>query len=831
VHPGEGGLRVEARGPKAAAADPAQLRDAIQRHVLYSLGKRWGDLGARDLFMAVSLAARDRLMEAMLDTEARFDAAGAKRVYYLSLEFLIGRSLSNNLQNLGLYEACEEALSALGVDLGEVLETERDAALGNGGLGRLAACFLDSLATLGYPGYGYGIHYDYGLFKQEIEDGFQREKPDNWRRFGTPWLIERPDEACLIPVYGRLEPGPEPRGGSDPPRSRWVDWKVLVGIPHDMPIVGYGGRTVNSLRLYAARASDEFDMQIFNQGDYLRAVQAHMSLETISLVLYPPATSEAGKELRLLQEYFFVACALRDIVGRHRRRFGYLADLSESVAIQLNDTHPALAVPELMRIFVDDEGMPFDAAFDMTRRMLGYTNHTLLPEALEKWSRPLMESVLPRHVELIEQVNDRFLREVSARWPGDVERMRRLSIVEEAHPKQLRMAHLAIVGSHSVNGVAKLHSDLIKSDLVPDFHELWPERFRNVTNGITPRRWLHHANPGLARLVTSRIGEGWITDLSRIRALEAHVDDPELRAAFRDVKRDNKRRLAAIVQDATGVAVDEDAMFDVQVKRIHEYKRQLLACMHVVHEYLELVEEGHPPEVPRVHVFGGKAAPDYFMAKLIIKLIGAVAATVNADPQVDGWLRVVFLPNYRVTLAERIIPAADLSEQISTAGKEASGTGNMKFALNGALTIGTLDGANVEILEAVGPENIYIFGLTAPEVQELSKSGGYHPRMHYDQSELVRRVMDAIRDDRFSAREKGLFRPIWDHLVEHGDPYFHLADFEAYVATQARASRDFRDADAWSRRALLNVARVDHFSSDRAIREYARDIWKIEPLP
>jgi starch phosphorylase len=586
---------------------------------------------------------------------------------------------------------------------------------------------------------------------------------------------------------------------------------------------------VNFLRLYAARASDEFDMQIFNQGDYLRAVQAHMALETISLVLYPPATSEAGKELRLLQEYFFVACALRDIVGRHRRRFGYLADLSESAAIQLNDTHPALAVPELMRIFIDDEGMPFETAFEITRRTLGYTNHTLLPEALEKWPRPLMESVLPRHVELIEQVNDRFLQRITTRWPGDLDRMRRMSIVEEGHPKHLRMAHLAIIGSHSVNGVAKLHSDLIQRELVPDFYELWPERFRNVTNGITPRRWLSHANPDLAALISSRIGRGWVTELEEIRGLEPHADDPAFRAAFREVKRGNKQRLAAIVRDAVGIEIAPEALFDVQVKRIHEYKRQLLACMHVIHEYLELVEEGHAPEVPRVHVFGGKAAPDYFIAKLIIKLINSVAAVVNGDPQVDGLLRVVFLPNYRVTLAERIIPAADLSEQISTAGKEASGTGNMKFALNGALTIGTLDGANIEILEAVGAENIYIFGLKADEVHELQKSGSYHPRLHYEQSESGRRVMDAIREDRFCPRDPGMFRPIWDHVVEHGDPYFHLADFESYVATQRRAAHDFLDPEDWSRRAILNVARVAYFSSDRAIREYAREIWHVEP--
>jgi len=810
--------------------DPRRLREAIQRRVLYSLGKRWQDLGSHDLFMAVSLATRDLLIERMIETEARVEAARAKRVYYLSLEFLIGRALANNLHNLGIYQECRQALEELGVDLEEVRETEHDAALGNGGLGRLAACFLDSLATLGLPGYGYGINYDYGLFRQVLQGGWQRERPDSWRRLGTPWLIERPDEACLVPVYGRLEQDSYASQPNEPRRSRWVDYHVLVGVPNDMPIVGYGGRTVNFLRLYSARSSDEFDMQVFNQGDYLHALREHKSPETISMVLYPPATSDTGKQLRLLQEYFFVACALRDIVGRFRRRSGYFADLSEAVCIQLNDTHPALAVAELMRIFIDEEGMPWKTAWSITQRTFAYTNHTLMPEALEKWPRPLVASVLPRHVELIEQINDQFLKEVTERWPADVDRMRRMSIVEESWPQQLRMAHLAMVGSHSINGVAQLHTDLVKRELVPDFYEMWPERFSNKTNGITPRRWLLLANPALANLITSRIGDGWITDLEQIRALEPWADDPDFRTAFRAVKRSNKERLALLVRDLTGLALDPLALFDVQVKRIHEYKRQLLAAMHVIHEYLELIEEGKPPDTPHVYLFAGKAPPDYVMAKLIIKLINGVAHAVNSDPAVNGLLRVIFLPDYRVSQAERIIPAADLSEQISTAGKEASGTSNMKFALNGALTIGTLDGANVEIREAVGPENIYIFGLRVEEVSQLRKSGAYDPWAYYHRSENVRRVMDAIASDRFCPGEPGIFRPIWQRLMEQGDEYFHLADFDNYEATHARASLDFVDEEAWARRAILNVARVGRFSSDRAIREYAREIWRISPV-
>ena len=805
--------------------DARSFQDAIQSHVRYSLGKRWHELTRHELFMAVALAVRDRLVDRMLATEERYEQRGAKRLYYLSMEFLIGTSLGNNLRNLGLYEACNAAVAQLGTSLQELEDAEADAALGNGGLGRLAACFLDSLATLGMPGFGYGINYEYGLFKQVIDRDGQHEQPDAWRSLGTPWLIERPDLAVTVPVYGRLVREPGPDGA---PRSRWVEARHLVGVPHDMPIVGYAGQTVNHLRLYSARASDEFDIQTFNRGDYVKAVEQKIATETISKVLYPPAHSDAGKELRLLQEYFFVACALRDIVGRHLREHRDFDAFPSRVAIQLNDTHPALAVAELVRALVDDHGLPFQLAFELTRNTLAYTNHTLLPEALEKWSLPLLARVLPRHLELIEEINHRFLEQVAARWPGDVERLRRVSIIEEGWPKQVRMAHLAIVGSHSVNGVAKLHSELVKRVLVPDFHELWPERFSNKTNGITPRRWLLHANPGLARLVTSRIGDGWILDLDRLRDLEPQLDDPELRASFRAVKRSNKEALARVVREATGVTVDPGSLYDVHVKRLHEYKRQLLAAMHVIHRYLSIVEDGRLPDTPRTFVFAGKAAPDYAMAKLILRLIHGVAATVNADPAVEGLLRVAFVPDYRVALAERIIPAADLSEQISTAGMEASGTSNMKFALNGALTIGTLDGANIEILEAVGEENLYIFGLRAEEVRALREERSYHPRAIYEADPLVRRVMDAIGCGRFSPEEPDRFRPIFESVVENGDPYFHLADLGSYLETQDRAGRDFREFDRWSRRALSNVARIGGFSSDRTIREYAEGIWSLK---
>jgi starch phosphorylase len=813
-----------------AVGKPVEIiafEEAVQRHVRYSLGKQQSQASPHDVFMAASLAVRDLLIDRMFETEARYQAAGAKRLNYLSMEFLMGRALGSNLQALGILELCHKALGELGIDVDEVREAEPDAGLGNGGLGRLAACFLDSLATLGMPGFGYGINYEYGLFRQMIENGHQREKPDGWRALGTPWLIERSEEACLVPVYGRVEHQTD-RFGND--RATWVDWRVIVGVPHDMPIVGYGGRTVNTLRLYSARASSEFDIEIFNRGDYVRAVEEKMHSERISKVLYPADSYEAGKELRLLQEYFFVACALRDIVARYLRKHSSFDAFPDNVAIQMNDTHPALAVAELMRMFMDQHRLPWERALDLTVRTLGYTNHTLLPEALEKWPQPLIGRILPRHLEIIERINLEFLSQVNARWTGDLDRIRRMSIIEEGIPKQVRMGHLAIVGSHSVNGVAKLHTELLRTHVIPDFDEFYPGKINNKTNGITPRRWLLRANPGLASLVTERIGDGWIRDLDLLRGLEPCAEDAAFRAKFRDVKRANKGRLEKLVLDLTRVSVDPDSIFDVQVKRIHEYKRQLLFVMRVIHEYLEIVEDGVTPVRPRTCILAGKAAPEYLMAKLVIKLVNNVAQVVNADPATAGMLRVVFVPDYRVSLAEAIIPAADLSEQISTAGKEASGTGNMKFALNGALTIGTLDGANVEIRDAVGDENIYIFGLHADEVEELRDSGTYDPPSVARASRFASRVVESLENDRFCAREHGLFLPLWESLMLHGDPYFVLADFDAYVDAHARAASDYEDREAWSRRAILNVARMGPFSSDRTIREYASEIWGIKPV-
>ncbi len=813
---------------KPEGSSRSALQESIRHHVRYSLGKEWQHLSGHDLFMAVALAVRDRLVDRRLATEARYQQANAKRLYYLSIEFLMGRSLNNNLYNLGLFEPCQKALREMGVDLAAVEESESDAALGNGGLGRLAACFLDSLATLDMPGYGYGIHYEYGLFKQVIHSGYQREKPDNWRAYGTPWEIERADEACLIPVYGRIEHALDRDGQYNP---MWMDWKILIGIPHDLPIVGYGGRTVNYLRLYSARSSAEFDMQIFNAGDYLKAVEQKIASETITKVLYPADTIEAGQELRLVQEYFLVACAIRDIIKRYLQTHTTFDAFSSQVAIQLNDTHPAVTVVELMRVLVDENDLPWEKAWEVTQATLGYTNHTLLPEALEHWSVSLFEYVLPRHLQIIYEINRRFLDCVAAVWPGDSERLQSMSIIAEGEQRQVRMGNLAIVGSHSVNGVSALHTDLIKTSLVPDFFQLWPEKFNNKTNGITQRRWLLQANPLLAQLLTNTIGDAWITDLDAFRALEPVAQDAGFQREFLRIKRANKERLATVIQDLTRVTVDPDSLFDVQVKRIHEYKRQLLNVLHIIHEYLCLIENPAEPPVPRTYIFAGKAAPGYWAAKQLIKLINNVGRVINTDPRVQGQIKVVFIPDYRVSLAEKIIPAADLSEQISTAGKEASGTGNMKFALNGALTIGTLDGANIEIMEEVGKENIFIFGLQAPDIQTMRSQDSYQPREYYAQYPPLKRVMDALYADLFCREDPGLFRWIYHALVDQGDEYFHLADLPSYIDVQKHAGTEFRNSAGWARKAILNVARIGKFSSDRTIREYATDIWRLKSIP
>jgi starch phosphorylase len=814
--------------PTAPPAAPASLGDAIGHHLKYTLAKAAPEVSRRDLFQASALAVRDRVVERMLAAEERYTRADAKRLYYLSLEFLMGRSLGNNLANLGIEHEFREALADLGADPDAVLEGEPDAALGNGGLGRLAACFLDSLATLDLPGFGYGINYDYGLFRQEFQDGRQKEKPDNWLAHGTPWEVARPDEAIVVPVYGRVEHARDREGNYNP---MWLDWQVIIGVPYDMPVVGYGGSTVNYLRLFTARSSQDFDMQIFNDGDYLKAVEQKIYSETVSKVLYPSDTRQAGRELRLVQEYFLVACSLRDIVRRYQRTHATFEQFPDKVAMQLNDTHPALAVAELMRLLVDENNLGWDEAWDITKATVAYTNHTLMPEALEKISVPLMEKVVPRHLEIIYEINRRFLENVDAVWPGSAAHQRSLSLIEEGEPKQVRMAHLAMAGSHSINGVAALHTHLLETQLFPDFHRLWPEKFNNKTNGVTQRRWLLKANPGLAELLTRSVGDGWVTDLDRLRGLEPYADDKGFQEEFLKVKRANKERLARLIKNTGLVVVDPDSLFDIQVKRIHEYKRQLLNCLQIIHEYLALVEDGREPAHPKTYVFGGKAAPGYWAAKQIIKLINDVGRAINHDRRAEGRLKVVFVPDYRVSLAEIIIPAADLSEQISTAGKEASGTGNMKFAMNGALTIGTLDGANIEIMEEVGPENIFIFGLKAAEVEQMRREGSYDPREYYRRSPAVRRVLDALRSDRFCPREPGLHRWLYDRLLGRGEEYFHAADLDSYIEAQRKAGQTFVTRPAWARKAVLNVARMGKFSSDRTIRAYADEIWGLTPVP
>jgi starch phosphorylase len=809
------------------AVDRASLRGAVLRHVTYSLGITAEQLSPREAFRAVALAVRDLAMDRLLATQQRYRRANPKRLYYLSLEFLIGRSLHNNLANLELLDTCAAVLAELGVRLDEVEVCEVDAALGNGGLGRLAACFLDSLATLDFPGFGYGINYEYGLFKQEIKNGRQVERPDNWLTYHTPWEIEKPQDAVLVPLYGRIEHSTDRFGNYNP---MWLDWKVVIGVPHDMPIVGYGGRTVNYLRLFTARASHEVDMSIFNEGDYLRAVHEKVESETISKVLYPTASVAAGRELRLLQEYFLVACAVRDIFRQYQHAHKSFDAFPDKVAIQLNDTHPALTVAELMRVLIDENDLPWEKAWEITKATCAYTNHTLLPEALEKWPVDLVEYVLPRHLQIICEINRRFLETVATRWPGDADRVRRLSLIDESSGRQVRMAHLAIVGSHSVNGVAAVHTDLVKKELVPLFHELWPERFNNKTNGVTQRRWLLSANPALAQLLSRTIGNRWIADLDQLRHLEPLASDAGLQDKFGAVKRHNKERLARLVSDTTGVAIDCDSLFDVHVKRIHEYKRQLLNVLHVAHQYLRLVDDGQVPRQARTWVFAGKAAPGYHAAKQIIELICGVGDTINSDPRAKDYFKVVFVPDYRVSLAEVIIPAADVSEQISTAGTEASGTSNMKFAMNGAPIIGTLDGANIEIAEEVGADNIFIFGLTVPQIRRVYAEGGYHPRPIYQRTPAVRRILDAFKQNRFDSGAEASYEWVYHKLLADGEQYFHLADLEDYLRAQEDVTRQYGDRAAWTRKAILNTARIGKFSSDRTIREYARDIWNLQPI-
>ena len=811
--------------PLSNGAATATLVDLIEHHIRFSAAKRQAEMSRRDWYHVTALAVRDLLVERMVATRTRFERSGAKKLYYLSLEYLIGRSLESNLFNLGVIEACREFLAVNGVDLQLLFEEEADAGLGNGGLGRLAACFLDSLATLEMPGYAYGINYEFGLFRQGIRDGYQVERPDNWRRDISPWLVARPDEACVVPVYGRIEPAGTRNGEY---RSLWVNQRTLVGIPADLPISGYGSSAVNFVRLFSATASDEFDLHIFNAGGFAKAVEQKVGSEAISKILYPSDAGAAGRELRLLQEYFFVACAVRDIARRFFGRGEDVHDFPSRVAIQLNDTHPALAVAELMRLFIDQQELSWESAWEITRATVAYTNHTLMPEALERWPVDLLGRVVPRHLEIIYEINRRFLAEAAQVWPEDAnDRASRVSIIQDGHDPQVRMAHLAIIGSHSINGVSKLHSELVKTRLAPELYRLWPNRFNNKTNGVTQRRWLLMANPRLAHLLDEAVGSGWVTDFEQIRGIERFADDPEFQRRFVASKRANKERLAALVHRSTAVDVDPASIFDIQAKRIHEYKRQLLMALGIVHEYLALVEDGVEPPVPRTYLLAGKAAPSYWTAQMIIKLISNLAAAINNDARTRGLIKVAFLPDYRVSMAEKIIPGADVSEQISTAGTEASGTGNMKFAMNGALTIGTLDGANVEIREEVGDENIFIFGLTADAIAAMRASGSYDPRQYYESELSLRRVLDALASDRFCPGEPGSLKWIPETLLR-GDNYFVIADFASYVAMQARIAREYLEPALWTRKAILNVARVSCFSSDRTVREYARDIWGLK---
>ncbi len=803
--------------------DLSGFENTIREYVRYVVGKPMADATPTDLFNGVSSAVRKLLMDIRIDTEQRYDRRDVKRMHYISMEFLTGPLLANNLLNMGIQEDVRGILRHMGLDLDTLKACEPDPSLGNGGLGRLAACFLDSLASLDMPGFGYGINYDYGLFKQSIMGGYQREKPDHWPSKSSPWLIARSGEKCMVPVYGRIVDTEDIDGGYNP---MWSEWKLVVGRPHDIPVVGYGGHTANRLRLFSAWASEDFDIQIFNEGDYFRAVERKISSENISKILYPSDSQEAGKELRLVQEYFLVACAVQDIIRIYLKQHDDFDQFPQKVAIQLNDTHPALTVAELMRSLVDVHGLEWDNAWDITTQTLAYTNHTLLPEALEKWPLDIVEKVIPRHLQIIYEINQRFLKTLTVKYPDDPQRLHRMSIIEEGDEKQVRMAHLAIVGSHSVNGVAKIHSHLVKTALVPEFYDLWPEKFNNKTNGVTPRRWLLSANPGLARLITDAIGDAWITDLDALKALEPLTSDNAFLERFSMIKRENKVRLAKLIKKTAYIDVNPDSIFDIHAKRIHEYKRQLLNVMHIIHGYFMIHEEGVIPPSPRTYIFSGKAAPGYFLAKLLIRLIHGVADVVNKDPLVSQWIKVAFIPDYKVSLAEIIIPGADVSEQISTAGMEASGTGNMKFAINGAVTMGTMDGANIEIAEAVGPENIYIFGHDVKEIQALR--GRYDPGKILAKTPQAQRVLDAINSPLFCGWESDLFSPLFDAVVNHGDYYMNLADFQSYVDAQARLSVDYVDRKKWGQMTLLNTARNGIFSSDRTIREYARDIWGLK---
>ncbi len=801
------------------------LKRAFADNLFYLQGKYESLATKDDFYMALAYTLRDRLLSRWLKTLKTYHENKVKTVYYLSAEFLMGRHLGNSLINLHLYDRVRQAVEESGLNLEEILEHEPDPGLGNGGLGRLAACFLDSLATLEIPAVGYGIRYEFGIFHQMIQGGWQAEIPDKWLRLGNPWEIPRPDQAVEVKLGGHTETYRDDKGRT---RVRWIPGNTVMGIPYDTPVPGYDTNTVNPLRLWKAESSDDFDFGEFNAGNYDGAVSEKMRSETISKVLYPNDNTPQGKQLRLEQQFFFVSCSLQDILRVHLMRYKTLDNLPEAAAIQLNDTHPAVAIAEMMRLLVDEHGMDWNIAWRITQKTFAYTNHTLMPEALERWSVSLFEAILPRHLEIIYEINHQFLEDVKHWYPNDGELINRLSLIEEGAEKKVRMANLACVGSHAINGVAALHTELLKQDTLKDFYKLWPEKFYNKTNGVTPRRWILLSNPKLSELFSRKVGEGWLKNLDELRQLESAIEDREFRSEWRNIKQYSKNLMADYISSHNGLEIDPHSLFDIQVKRIHEYKRQHLNVLNIITLYNRIKQNPDLKIQPRTFIFGGKAAPGYFMAKLIIKLINSVADVVNKDPEVRGRIKVVFLANFNASLGQKIYPCADLSEQISTAGKEASGTGNMKFSMNGALTIGTLDGANIEIREEAGEENFFLFGLTAHEVADL-KQQGYRPWEYYEQNAELKQVIDRIASGFFSYGDRNLFKPLVDSLM-YSDPYMLFADYQSYVDCQDRVDRAYEDQEHWTKMSIFNSIRMGKFSSDRTIREYCKEIWDVKPV-
>jgi starch phosphorylase len=809
------------------AVSPEAFRGRFVHYLRYVRGAAVAEATLADQLAALQLTLRESLIDRSATTARAHAARDPKTVHYLSLEYLMGRLVENNLIATGLGDVAAQALAGLGLDLARVVEEEPDPGLGNGGLGRLAACFLESLATLDYPAFGYGLRYDYGVFRQEFVGGWQRERPDTWLKGGYAWEIARPEFAVPVHIGGTSGM----RNGDGRRQASWTGARVVYGVPYDILVAGYGTSSVSTLRLWKAEAPDAFDFELFSRGDFLAAVERRERAEAVTKVLYPSDEAEAGRELRLTQEYFLVACSVADVLRRFRQRHGDDWDaFPEKVAFQLNDTHPALTIAELMRVFVDEIGLAWEKAWTLTRASCAYTQHSVLSESLETWPVDLVQRVAPRHAQLIYDINKRFLDGVGALSPGDAGKMRRVSLVHEDGERRFRMAHLALVGSHRINGVARLHTEILKRRIFPDFAEMFPERFVSITNGVTPRKWLLACNPRLAAAINARIGERWRRELDALRELLSHADDPSFQDELLAIKRANKLDLARIVDKACGVRIDPDSMFDVQVKRLHEYKRQLLNAMHIIALYQRMKARGSANCVPRTFIFGAKAAPAYRMAKLVIRLINGIAEVINADPAVADVLKVVFLPDYRVSVAASVIPAADLSEQISTAGMEASGTGNMKLALNGALTIGTLDGANIEIRDAVGEDNIFIFGRTAEEVAELRQQGRYDPWRLYRADPELAAVVDTLRDGAFAGSDASALREIWSSLMERGDRFLHLEDFRSYAEAHERAATLFTDRRAWAAKTIRNIACMGYFSADRAIREYAREVWALKPV-